>query len=82
LLRLDPADPDKNVVTVTLKDGTVFSGTVDRLSRYVHSGPKHYCFANLAWYNEEEKEWEEREGSLVIERDEIKYIETPKLKNV
>jgi hypothetical protein len=81
LLRLKADDPDKNVVTVTLKDGKVFSGTVNRLSRYAHNGPKHYCFANLAWYNQKTKRWEEREGSLIIEREEIQYIETPKLKD-
>lgn len=82
LQRLDPKDPDRKVVTVTLQDDSVFSGTLERLSRYVPDGQMYYSFADLAWYNQALEAWEEREGNLIIERREIKYIETAKLRDV
>jgi hypothetical protein len=80
LLRIDAKDPNHNAVTVTLKSGTIFSGTVDRLSRYSLDGPKYYVFSNLAWFNAANGSWDEREGNLLVERQEIEYMETPKLK--
>ena len=81
LMRIDTLDPNKNSVTVKLKSGTVFSGTIDRLdmSRYTPDGPMYYYFSNLAWFNENTDEWDVREGGILIERGEIEYIETPKL---
>ncbi|MDB5185959.1 MAG: hypothetical protein JWL85_482 [Candidatus Saccharibacteria bacterium] len=83
LLRIDLKDPHNNAITVTLKSGAVFSGTIDRfsLSRYAQDAPQHYYFTNLAWFNDETDMWEEREGGLIVERSEIEYIETPKLKD-
>jgi hypothetical protein len=80
LFRVDAKDPAHNAVTVKLKSGQVFSGTVDRLSRYVFDGPNYYYFSNLAWYNQKKRKWEEREGGIMVERGEVEYIETPKLK--
>lgn len=79
LLRVDVTNPKKSAVTVKLKSGAIFSGTVDRLSRYVHGGAMYYYFANLAWFNEVTEEWEEREGGIIVRRDEVEYIQTPSL---
>jgi len=79
LLRVQTNDPTKNAVTVKLKSGAIFSGTSDRISRYNHSGPSYYYFANLAWFNETTDEWDEREGGIIVKGDEIEYIETAKL---
>ena len=78
-LRIDAKNAKKNPVTVTLKSGAVFSGTVDRLSRNDQNGFKYYYFTNLAWFKETTGKWDEREGGIIIERSEIEYIETPKL---
>jgi hypothetical protein len=81
LLRIDVHDPTASAVTVKLKSGGTFSGTIDRLSRYSHDGPKYYCFANLAWLNEQTGKWNERGGGLLVNREEIEYIETKKLRD-
>lgn len=72
--------PNERAVTVMLKSGGVFSGVPDRTNRYSHTGLKYYYFSNVMWLNSED-EWEEREGGIIIERAEIEYIETPKLKD-
>jgi hypothetical protein len=79
LLRINSKNPDSNAVTVRLKDGTVFSGTIDQISRYSHTGPNYYYFKNLAWFNEKSSEWDERDGGIIIRTDDVEYIETPKL---
>lgn|GEM_PF-1377485 len=81
LLRIDAKDPHMNAVTVRLHSGAVFSGTIDRLSRYSQNGPMFYCFGNLAWLNEKTGTWDERDSNLIIARDEIEYIETKKLRD-
>ena len=80
LLRINVKNSRLNAVTVKLKSGSVFSATVDRLSRYSQDGPKYYSFTNLAWLTESGK-WDERDGNLIIARDEIEYIETRKLQD-
>lgn len=79
-LRIDAKNAKKNPLTITLKSGAVFSGTADRLSRNDQNGYKYYYFANLAWFNEKTGTWDEREGGIIVERSEIEYIETPKLR--
>lgn len=79
LNRIDQQDSDNNVVLVTLKSGKVFSGTIDRLSRYSPLSPNYYYFTNLAWLDEEKHRWVERDGGIIVERGEIEYIETPVL---
>ncbi|HYH16076.1 MAG TPA: DUF6338 family protein [Flavisolibacter sp.] len=81
LERVDVNNPDASSVTVSLKNGSIFSGTSDRISRYSHDGPLYYCFANLAWFNSDTGKWEEQGGSIIVERNEIDYIVTPKLKD-
>lgn len=81
LNRIDQQDSDNNVVLVTLKSGKVFSGTIDRLSRYTPDGPKYFYFSNLAWLDEEKHRWVEREGGIIVERGDVEYIETPALKD-
>lgn len=79
--RIDNKNPNKNPVTITLKSGAVFSGTIDQLSRYTPDGPVYYYFTYLAWFNEATNGWDERDGGIIVERSEIEYIETPKLSN-
>jgi hypothetical protein len=79
--RLNTRDKTKSAVTVTLKSGNVFSGTPAQASHHSHNGLKYYYFTNLAWFNPKTNRWNEREGGLIIERAEIEYIETPKLKS-
>jgi hypothetical protein len=81
LERVDVSEPDTSSVTVSLKNGSIFSGTADRISRYSHDGPLYYCFSNLAWFNSDTNAWEEQGGSIIVERNEIDYIVTPKLKD-
>lgn len=79
LLRIDVKNRNRSVVTVQLKSGAVFSGTIDRLSRYQHNGPNYYYFVHLAWFNENTNQWDERSGGIIVERSEIEYIEMPKV---
>lgn len=81
LERIDVNDPNNSSVTVSLKNGSIFSGTADRISRYSHDGPLYYCFSNLAWFNSETDKWEEQGGGIIVERNEIDYIVTPRLKD-
>lgn len=81
LLRIDVSDPRHNLIIIKLKNGQIFSGTVDRLSRYSHDGPKYYYFTNIAWLNEASSRWQARPGGVIVERAEIEYIETPPLKD-
>lgn len=81
LERIDVNDADNSSVTVSLKNGSIFSGTSDRIDRYSHDGPLYYYFANLAWYNKHSDAWEEQDGGIIVERSEIEYIVTPKLKD-
>lgn len=80
LLRLDNYDRNKSAITVTLKSGGVFSGTVDQLSRSPHEGQLYCSFTNLAWFNPSTGKWDERKGNLIISRSEIEFIETPELR--
>ena len=80
LLRIDVKNPHKSPVTVKLRSGPIFSGTADRMSRYAYDGPMYYYFTNLAWYDEKRQKWDEREGGIIIGRDEIEYIETRELR--
>jgi hypothetical protein len=63
-------------VTVTLRDESVFSGTPQGGSVYRNGQPRHYFFNNVAWYNKEKNEWEEREGSIMLDISDVSYIET------
>lgn len=77
--RIDTAKPETSAVTVRLKSGATFSGTVDQMSRYTHSEQLHFSFTNIAWYDSSKNKWDEREGNIIIARDEIEYIETSRL---
>lgn len=80
LRRIDTSKPNTSAVTVQLKSGATFSGTVDRVTRQTHDGrPMYFSFTNIAWYNEAAHKWDEREGNIIISRDEIEFIETSKL---
>lgn len=81
LLRINVRDPELSGITVKLKNGTTFAGTVDRLSRYSYDGPNYFCFANIAWYDEQTGTWQDQGGNLLINRDEVEYIETRKLRD-
>jgi hypothetical protein len=72
-------DPQNNAVTVTLKDGSVFSGTPKRTSRHSHDSRQYYYFTDVARYEKNGDIWQEQPGGIIVERDEVQYIETPKL---
>lgn len=68
-------------VTVRLKNGSVFSGTPQGGSTYRNGSSRQYYFNNVAWYNDSPKaktNWEERPGSLIIDLEEVMYMETAK----
>lgn len=82
LIRINVAKSNSNALTVQLKSGAAFSGTVDRMTRYTHDGrPMYFSFTNIAWYDETSDKWSERPGNIIVSRDEIEYIETGKLSN-
>ena len=63
LVVLYTSKPEITAVTVRLKSGAVFSGTIDRMSRYTHNDETlHLSFTNIAWFNEATNQWNEREG--------------------
>jgi hypothetical protein len=74
-------DAQNNAVTVTLKDGSVFSGTPNRMSRHSHDSRQYYYFTDIARYDKKGDIWQEQPGGVIVERDEVQYIETPKLLN-
>jgi hypothetical protein len=76
--RLNPGDA---AVTVVLKNGDTFSGTPARASRHSQNGRRYYYFSNLVWFNAKTSEWSERKGGIIIEQEEIEFIETPPLKD-
>lgn len=77
--RINTTKPETSAVTVRLKSGATFSGTIDQMSRYTHSEQLHFSFTNIAWYDSSKNKWDEREGNIIIARDEIEYIETSRL---
>lgn len=80
LRRIDAAKPSANTVAVRLKSGATFSGTVESMTRQIHGNrPMYFSFANIAWYDESRDRWDERDGNIIISRDEIEYIETGQL---
>jgi len=80
LRRIDATKPSANTVTVQLKSGATFSGTVESMTRQIHNDrPMYFSFANVAWYDELKHTWDEREGNIIISRDEVEYIETGRL---
>lgn len=78
--RINTTTPAASAVTVQLKSGSVFSGTVERVTRQTHDGsPMYFSFTNIAWFNETTSRWNERKGNIIVSRDEIEYIETSQL---
>ncbi len=65
-------------VTITLKDGSIFSGTPEGWNTFRIGFPRQYYFNNLAWYDKEKHTWNERTGSIIIDLNEVQYIETAK----
>jgi hypothetical protein len=64
-------------VTVTLKNGEIFSGTPKRGSTHIKDTPREYYFNNIAWYDKTKRVWDKRSGGLIIALKDIAYIETP-----
>lgn len=81
LQRIDTSDPENNTVVIKLKNGGLFSGTIDQFSRYDTNSPMYLYLSNLAVFDDNLKSWIERDGGLIIERGEVDYIETPNLKS-
>jgi len=69
---------EKNAsVTITLKNGEVFSGTPSGGRIYANDEPREYFFNNIAWYDKQTGTWVNRSGGIIINLDEVEYIETP-----
>jgi hypothetical protein len=83
LVRINASKSNSSALTVQLKSGAAFSGTIDRMTRYTHDGrPMYFSFTNIAWYNQASGKWDERKGNIIISRDEIEYIETGQLADI
>jgi hypothetical protein len=65
-------------VTVVLKNDAIFSGTPQGGNTFRNGYPRQYYFNNIAWYAKRKKggSWEERDGSLIIDLGEVRFIET------
>lgn len=72
--------PAGSVVTVTLKSGEIFSGTLDSLEvgPQIARTEQKMSFGDLAWYREHKRKshWEARPGNLIVSAGDILYIET------
>lgn len=77
--RINTTKPETSAVTIRLKSGATFSGTIDQMSRYTHNEQLHFSFTNIAWYDSTKNKWDERTGNIIVARDEIEYIETGQL---
>lgn len=86
-LRLPNADEDfiraqfsklgeTEFLTVALKNGDVFSGTPQSGSILRDGTPRQYSFNDVIWYNKDSGEWEQTEGSVIIDLDEVLYFQT------
>lgn len=64
------------VVSVTLQNGDVFSGTPQGGNIYHAGHSRQYYFNNIAWYNKDTGAWEERSGSIIIDLSHVLHIET------
>lgn len=86
-LRLPGADEDfiraqfsklgkTEFLTVALKNGEVFSGTPQSGSILRDGTPRQYSFNDVIWYNKAKNDWEQTEGSIIIDLDEVLYFQT------
>ncbi len=64
------------VVSVTLQNGDVFSGTPQGGSIYKEGVARHYYFNNVAWFNKTTGSCDERPGSIVIDLTNVLHVET------
>lgn len=71
--------PASGAVTVTLKSGRIFSGVLEQASVYSRDSVQKFYFKELAWADGSGK-WDSRPGGLIVDADEIEYMETPRLK--
>lgn len=67
---------DSGIVSVTLKSGSVFSGTPQGGSKVRSAHPRQYYFNDVAWYNKKTHKWEKRSGSIIVDLSEVDYLET------
>lgn len=86
-LRLPNADEDflraqfsklgeTEFLTVALRNGDVFSGTPQSGSIMRDGTPRQYSFNDVIWYNKDSGDWEQTEGSIIIDLDEVLYFQT------
>lgn len=86
-LRLPAADEDfiraqfsklgrTEFLTVALKNGEVFSGTPQSGSIIRDGAPRQYSFNDVIWYDKAKNTWEQTEGSIIIDLDEVQYFLT------
>ena len=67
--------PDE-LISVTLKNGSVFSGVRKSISAYKRGDVQRCYFNDIAWYDKSSGTWENKTGSLILAVDDIAYIET------
>lgn len=73
--KLAPDQP----VTVKLRDsGSFFSGTPQHWDSYQPGKPRACTFSNVKWFNPKSKQWEGDNNNLIINLDDIVYMETEK----
>lgn len=65
-----------DLLTVTLHSGEVFSGRPVRGSIYKPGMQREYYFDSVAWYDKATGQWDVRSGGIIINLDEVAYIET------
>jgi hypothetical protein len=76
-LRTQFSKLDENeFLTVALKNGEVFSGTPQSGSIIREGMPRQYSFSDVIWYNKDKNSWEQTEGSIIIDLDEVLYFQT------
>jgi hypothetical protein len=70
--------PNDATVTVTLKNGKIFSATPATWSTNANQPSQKLTFTNLAWFDKRKRKthWDERPGSLIVAVEDILYIET------
>ncbi|HUC90349.1 MAG TPA: hypothetical protein VMR45_06135 [Patescibacteria group bacterium] len=66
------------VVMVKLRNDEFFSGTPQSGKTYKPGEPRAYTFSNVAWFDPDKQRWDERDGNLIINLEDILYMETAK----
>jgi len=65
-----------DLVTVALRNGDVFAGTPQAGSILRDGASRQYSFNDIFWYDKNKNNWEQSEGSIIIDLGEVLYFET------